>query len=223
MEVIPGVYQIRAWDCNLYLIVEDGELTLVDGGTGKAFKRVLEFLEQLGLPYAKLSRILLTHADIDHVGAANPIKALTGAEVCASRVAAEALAEGRSSRPLQVWGLRRLSNALQPRLHKAMHIQVDRILVPGEQMSLLGGLEVLAAPGHTPGQVVFYAQEKRLLFSGDAFNTRSGLIKYNLSRTITWNADLVVETHKKLAALQPEIVCGGHGPVVYNAVDKFVF
>jgi glyoxylase-like metal-dependent hydrolase (beta-lactamase superfamily II) len=223
MEVISGVYQIRAWDCNLYLIVEDGELTLVDGGTRKAFDRVLEFLEKLGISPAQLKRILITHADIDHVGAVNQIKALTGAEVCASRVAAEALAEGRSSRPLQIWGLRRLSNNIQPRLHKAMHIQVDRILETGERLSLLGGLEVLAAPGHTPGQVVFYAKEKRLLFSGDAFNTRSGLVDYNLSRAITWDADLVVETHKKLAALKPEIVCGGHGPVVYEAADKFVF
>jgi glyoxylase-like metal-dependent hydrolase (beta-lactamase superfamily II) len=222
MEVIQGVYQIRAWDCNLYLIVEDGELTLIDGGTRKAFKRVLEFLKHLELPYANLKRILLTHADIDHVGAVNLLKELTGAQVCASRVAAEALSKGRSSRPLQVWGLRRLSNKIQPRLHKAMHIQVDWILEPGERLPLLGGLEVLAAPGHTPGQVVFYSQEKRLLFSGDAFNTRSGLVDYNLSRTITWDADLVVETHKKLAALQPEIVCGGHGPVVYNAVNKFL-
>jgi glyoxylase-like metal-dependent hydrolase (beta-lactamase superfamily II) len=223
MEVISGVYQIRAWDCNLYLIVEDGELTLIDGGTRKAFDRVLEFLEELRISPAQLKRILITHADIDHVGAVNSIKALTAAEVCASRVAAQALAEGRSSRPLQIWGLRGLSNIIQPRLHKTMHIQVDRILEPGERLSLLGGLEVLAAPGHTPGQVVFYSQEKRLLFSGDAFNTRSGLVDYNLSRTITWDADLVVETHKKLAALQPEIVCGGHGPVVYDALEKFIF
>jgi glyoxylase-like metal-dependent hydrolase (beta-lactamase superfamily II) len=211
------------WESNLYLIAEDGELTLIDGGTKKAFGRVLEFLTRLGIPSESLKRILLTHADIDHVGAVNPLKELTGAQVCASREAAEALAEGRSSRPLQVRGLRRLSNQLQPRISKTMHIQVDRVLDPGERLPLLGGLEVIAAPGHTPGQVVFYAREKRLMFSGDAFRTRAEAIKYNLIRAFTWDADLVVETHKKLAAHQPEIVCGGHGPVVYNAADKFTF
>jgi glyoxylase-like metal-dependent hydrolase (beta-lactamase superfamily II) len=103
-----------------------------------------------------------------------------------------------------------------------MHIQVDRVLKPGERLPLLGGLEVLAAPGHTPGQLVFYAREKRLLFSGDAFRTREEEIKYNLIPAFTWNAEQVVETHKKLAALRPEIVCGGHGPVVFNAADKFL-
>jgi hypothetical protein len=48
------------------------------------------------------------------------------------------------------------------------------------------------------------------------------VIKFNLIRAFTWDAQQMVETHKMLAALQPEIVCGGHGLVVYNAAEKFL-
>ena len=222
MEVIPGVYQIKMTASNLYLIVESGELTLIDGGTKQAYPRVLALIERLGFAPASLKRILLTHADIDHVGVVKPLQKLICPEVCASQLAAEALAEGRSSRALQVWGLRGLSHWLQPRVSDAMHIQVDRVLQPGEMLPLLGGLEVLAAPGHTPGQLVFFARGKGLLFSGDAFRTREEKINFNLIKAFTWDADQVVETHRQLAALRPEIVCGGHGPVVYNAASKFL-
>lgn len=222
MEVIPGVYQIQTMASNLYLIVENGELTLVDGGTKRALGRVLKLIRRLGFPPASLKRILLTHADVDHVGVVNDLKQFSCPEVCASRIASEAMAEGRSSRPLQVRGLRWFTDRIQPRLNKTMRIQVDRVLEPGERLSLLGGLDVLAAPGHTPGQVVFYAQEMSLLFSGDAFRTRAEEIKFNLIPAFTWDAEQVVETHKMLAGLRPEIVCGGHGPVVYDAADKFL-
>jgi glyoxylase-like metal-dependent hydrolase (beta-lactamase superfamily II) len=82
---------------------------------------------------------------------------------------------------------------------------------------------VIGAPGHTPGQVVFYASKKGLLFSGDAFRTRAEEIKFNLIPAFTWDAEQVKQTHKKLAELKPEIVCGGHGPVVFKAAEKFRF
>ena len=164
MEVIPGVYQIKMTASNLYLIVKSGELTLIDGGTKQAYPRVLSLIERLGFPPVGIKRILLTHADIDHVGVVRRLQKMICPEVCASQLAAEVLAEGRSSRALQVWGLRRLSHWLQPRLSDSMHIHVDRVLRPGDSLPLLGGLEVLAAPGHTPGQLVFFARGKGLLF-----------------------------------------------------------
>jgi glyoxylase-like metal-dependent hydrolase (beta-lactamase superfamily II) len=222
MEVIPGVYQIQTTASNMYLILENDELTLVDGGTKGALKPLLRQIGKLGVPIGSLKRILLTHSDVDHVGVVRALKEMICPEVYASRPAAEALAEGRVSRPLQIWGLRGVSRWLQPRLSRTMHIQVDRVLSPGDTLPLLGGLEVIGAPGHTPGQVVFYAREKSLLFSGDAFRTRVEEIKYNLIPAFTWDADQVKATHKMLAALKPQVVCGGHGPVVFEAAGKFV-
>jgi glyoxylase-like metal-dependent hydrolase (beta-lactamase superfamily II) len=221
MEVIPGVYQIRTAASNLYLIVENGELTLVDGGTKAAFKRVVATLSELGFPLASLKRILLTHSDVDHVGVVRELKRLVCPQVGASQIAAVALAQGRASRPLQVWGLKGISGWLQAHFSSTMKLEVDRILTPGETLPLLGGLEVIDAAGHTPGQLVFYAREKKLLFSGDAFRTRAEVIKYNLIPAFTWDAGQVVATHKRLAGLKPEIVCGGHGPVVFDAAEKF--
>ena len=55
-----------------------------------------------------------------------------------------------------------------------MHIHVDRVLRPGDSLPLLGGLEVLAAPGHTPGQLVFFARGKGLLFLWGHLADRAG-------------------------------------------------
>src|SRR4029077_16220187 len=48
----------------------------------------------------------------------------------------------------------------------------DRLLEPGDRV---GSLEVIAAPGHTPGHIAFLDTRNRALIAGDALQTRGGL------------------------------------------------
>jgi glyoxylase-like metal-dependent hydrolase (beta-lactamase superfamily II) len=48
----------------------------------------------------------------------------------------------------------------------------------GLSLPVLGGLEVVHTPGHTPGSVCLYARADRLLFVGDALQHRRGRVSY---------------------------------------------
>lgn len=215
-QIIPNVYYLPLLMANLFLVVEDDGLTLIDAGVRSSLRKILRAIAAIGEDPARLSRILLTHADLDHVGSAAPLKAQTGARVYASQVAADALAEGRSSRPLQL-GL--LSGAFAR--SKSMQVAIDEILTPGQVLPILGGLGVVDSPGHTPGHLSFFARKHALLFAGDALRSRPDSLRYNLAPPITWDAAAVVASTQRLEALNPEIVCTGHGPVVYAAAGKF--
>ncbi len=220
MEIIPGVFQIKTPMVNLYLITEDNGLTLVDAGIKSSYRRVVDLIARLGRSISELNRILLTHADVDHVGAAMQLKTGSGAKIYASRIAAEALTEGHSSRSLKLGALTPLSDWFE-RSGNGMQVTVDEIVAEGQVLPVLGGLKVIETPGHTPGHVSFYAVEERLLFAGDAVTTVPGRITYNRKKFSNWDQEIMRQSANKLAGLKPEIVCSGHGPVVFDAAEKF--
>jgi glyoxylase-like metal-dependent hydrolase (beta-lactamase superfamily II) len=51
-------------------------------------------------------------------------------------------------------------------------------LADGDVLPILGGLEVIHTPGHTPGSVCLYAPRDRLLFVGDALEVRRGKVTF---------------------------------------------
>jgi glyoxylase-like metal-dependent hydrolase (beta-lactamase superfamily II) len=48
----------------------------------------------------------------------------------------------------------------------------------GDVLPLLGGLEVIHTPGHTPGSVCLYARGPRILFTGDVIQVRRGRLAF---------------------------------------------
>jgi len=220
MEIIPNVRALSSAVVNCYLIVDADGLTLIDTGLPGNFKKVLNAIAGLGKQPGDLRRIVITHADGDHVGCLSALKAATGARVCASRIEAEAIGSGRSSRELKTRGLQKvLMNALAP-LFRAKPAQVDELVADGRELPALGGLRVVETPGHTPGHVSLFSPSTGVLFAGDSMvSEKTGLRE---SRGFnTWDEDKARASVRKQAALGASIVCVGHGPVVKDAADKF--
>ena len=93
-----------------------------------------------------------------------------------------------------------------------------RTLQPGDRV---GSLEVIAAPGHTPGHVAFLDTRDRTLFCGDAFSTLGGVAttakvnpRFPLPGISTWDAQTELESARALRALDPARLAPGHGKVV---------
>lgn len=220
MEIIPGVYWLNLGASNCYLIAEDGRLALVDAGVKRSYKQIVDFIEGLGYSTGQLTHILLTHADMDHVGTANLLRKDSGAQIFASQVAADALARGHSSRKIKVGIFTPLFTWFET-LSGAMKIKVDTILAEGDTLPLLGGLEVLETSGHTPGHLSFYVREHKLLFAGDSVSTQPDKVLYNRMKAFNWDQEKMIAAVHRQQAILPEIVCSGHGPVVYGAAEKF--
>jgi glyoxylase-like metal-dependent hydrolase (beta-lactamase superfamily II) len=195
--------------------------TIVDAGLGvpDAPERWRAVLDRVG---GRVERILVTHFHPDHVGAAAPLAALTGAPVHQGEddyaQCLRAFGPGRS--PQRFFEYMRQHG--MPADHaESMRSEGDRLaewvryaqdpepLVPGRQID---GWEILHLPGHADGHLAFLRDG--VLIAGDA-----------LLATISPNVGLYhdaepdplgdyLESLARIADLAPSVAFAGHGPVI---------
>jgi glyoxylase-like metal-dependent hydrolase (beta-lactamase superfamily II) len=197
---------------NAFLVTEDDGLTLVDttmGGAGAA-KAILKAAGKLGRP---IVRIALTHAHQDHIGGLDALAdQLPGVEVAISARDAKLLAKDMTPEPGEP------ADAKLRGGYPGAKTRPTRLLSPGDRV---GSLEVVAAPGHTPGQVAFLDTRDRTLIAGDAFSTLGGVATsakvnplFPLPALATWHRPTAVATARALRALDPARLAVGHGRTV---------
>ncbi len=218
MEIAPNVRQIPGVNANSYLIQDADGLTLIDTGMPGSNKKIMEYLRSIGRAPGDLKRIVITHADLDHVGGLAALKEATGARIYASAIEAEAIATGKPSRSFG--GMMKWVNELLGRFIKPKQAQVDEIVTDGQVLPGLGGLRVIATPGHTPGHISLFAPSAGILFCGDSLFNSSGQIRGSRPM-MTWDQIKAAQSAKLEKSLAPKIVCAGHGPVVMDAASKF--
>ena len=194
---------------NAFFVVEDDGLTLVDTMLPKSQDTILAAARDLDLP---IVRIVLTHAHGDHVGSVDALAAaLPNATVAVSGRDARFLAGDKSLDPGEPQSKLRGG-------YPKIETRPGLLLNPGGRV---GSLQVVAAPGHTPGQVAFLDTRDRTLIAGDAYSTLGGVAttakvnpRFPLPALATWDKATAVETAKALRALDPARLAVGHGNVV---------
>lgn len=220
MEVTANVHVIPGVVVNVYLIVDADGLTLIDTGLARSGKKILSYMASLGYSPQDLKRIVITHADGDHVGGLAALKAASGARVYASPIEAETIATGRMSRGLKLRGLQKWLFAAVALLFKFKPVAVDERVADGQVLPVLGGLRVVATPGHTPGHISLYAPSAGALFAGDSLASGADGLRLPPGAT-TWDEAKALESVRLQAQLGARIVCPAHGPVVKDAVGRF--
>ena len=218
MPVLPGVTQIRGGLVNCYLIADADGLVLIDAGMRADERHILHAIDASGHALRDLRLILITHADGDHVGCAARMQAAAraaggAARLCVPAGEAASLAAGKQSRELRAQGLLKVALRLVASLFAFKPLAFDATLADGELLPVLGGLQVLNTPGHTPGHCSFYAGGSGLLFAGDAFKNMGGQLRLSEGFN-TWDERAALHSAVRLSALEPAVMCMGHGPVL---------
>lgn len=223
MKIIDNVYIVPGVIANSYLLVDPDGLTVIDAGLPYSEKRTLKYIASLGRSANEIRRILITHADLDHYGCLASLQKASGACTFASQAEAEAMAKGQSSRPVyrNVDRFQRFVIGLMGRFMKALPFQVEEFLADGQVLPVLGGLKVVATPGHSPGHLSFYAPSAAILFCGDSMRSdgKRGL-RGSRSRN-NWDQSLANASVARQAKLGAKILCPGHGPVVTETGELF--
>ena len=76
-EILPGVHVVPsapgaglpgAGAMNICLLVEKGQITMIDAGLPGSSAAVLSYLDEIGLAPRAIRRIIITHHHVDHVG-----------------------------------------------------------------------------------------------------------------------------------------------------------
>ena len=222
MKIIENVFVVPKVVANIYILVDDDGLTIIDAGLPRSEKKILAYVTNLGKSASDVKRIILTHSDLDHVGALAALQKTTGARTYASQIEADAIAAGKPSRQISSTGfsLRRIFFTVMGSFFKARPFQVDEILKDGQTLPVLGGLRVVATPGHTPGHISLFAPAVGMLFCGDSMVTDENGIQGSRP-AVTWDEAQAKASTQKQAELGASIVCSGHGPVVKDATGKF--
>jgi glyoxylase-like metal-dependent hydrolase (beta-lactamase superfamily II) len=211
----------RMFPVNCYL-VEDGDgLTLIDAALPFSAKGILQTAVHLGKP---LSRIVLTHAHGDHVGALDALKsALPGVPVCISARDARLLAGDVSLEPGEP------NTPIRGGVPKNLKTRADVLLQDGDR---IGPLQAVAAPGHTPGSMAFLDTRSGALIAGDAMQTRGGVAVsghiqplFPFPAMATWNKQAALDSVRKLRSLNPSLLAVGHGRMLAEplaAMDRAI-
>ncbi|SDC90198.1 Glyoxylase, beta-lactamase superfamily II [Paenibacillus sp. UNCCL117] len=205
LTVFPGWFPV-----NVYLVEEEQELTLIDAGIPVMAKAILQAAQSIGKP---ITRILLTHAHDDHVGALDKLKAeLPDVRVYISRRDSRLLAGDRTLEPGEP------DTPVRGGVPKKVRTRPDVLLNDGDNV---GSLLAVSAPGHTPGSMAFFDRRHHYLIAGDALQTRGGVAVsgqwvpwFPFPAMATWDKRTALESARKLEALNPSLLAVGHGNIV---------
>jgi glyoxylase-like metal-dependent hydrolase (beta-lactamase superfamily II) len=223
-ELADGVYSLghgKGGHVHAFLLDAGGELSLVDTLFEDDARLVLEALARLGRKPSDLKRIAITHGHRSHLGGVAALKRETGATVHAHVWEADIVSGDRRAQAVSILpqqSLKLIPFQLGLWLNRPRHhpCPVDEPLDEGDAF---GPLQVLHAPGHSPGHLAFWWPERRFLIAGDGVatwpNLCAGWSAFNL------NHAQHRATLQRLAGLDAEIVGVGHGdPITSGAPDK---
>jgi glyoxylase-like metal-dependent hydrolase (beta-lactamase superfamily II) len=65
MKIIDNVFVVPGVVANIYILVDDDGLTIIDAGLPRSEKKILAYVAGLGKSARDVKRIILTHSDLD--------------------------------------------------------------------------------------------------------------------------------------------------------------
>lgn len=161
------VYRLADSPANVYL-VDDGELTLVDGGSPGNVKRIRDAIRALGFAVADVDRVLLTHYEYDHVGALASLG--LSAPVYAGEPDATYLT-GAEKPPLT-----NRKGLLQRVTGRGIDYP-DLYTYPIFDGDRIGGFTAYHTPGHTAGHMAYFHEGIGVAFLGDCVREKGGTLQ----------------------------------------------
>lgn len=220
------------------ILVEGSPLTLVDTGLGQAESLALlqAGLDRHGYRLRDIEQIVITHAHLDHFGAAAAIIAASGARVLGDAGGADQMAGfAEHWATAQAYRLRLFHEAgAPPEVIEATRRWGEHYARQGESICLDGGLQegdsltldgrpwrVLSVPGHAASSIALHDAERGLLLSGDIV---VGIGSTNVTlhqvghgaRPAGWQLT-IADSIRSLAALPVRRIYPGHGEVIEDA------
>jgi len=190
-------------DCLVYA-VDLGDVALIDCGAGPGWPRIRDNLFEAGLDPARITTLILTHAHVDHIGAAHLVKNETGCRIAAHELDLPAIESGDPAYTAASWYGMDLPGV---EVDHPFHGERETLPFPS------GRLDILHTPGHTPGSVAVLLEEQgqKVLFGQDIHGPFDPAFRSDLA---AWRRSM-----QMLLDLDADILCEGHFGVYRSKVS----
>jgi glyoxylase-like metal-dependent hydrolase (beta-lactamase superfamily II) len=206
-EIAEGLYLLRGTPANGFNVYLMGDV-IIDAGTRHAARRILRQVRD-----RPVAAHAITHAHADHQGSSHRVCNELGIPLFCPAGEADAMESGNlmplvPDGRITRWQLRNWAGPAHP---------VARRLREGDTVD---GFAVIDTPGHSPGHISYWRESDRVLVLGDALfgqhplTSRPGL--HEPPAIFTPDVERNRESVRKIAALEPKVVCFGHGPPLEN-------
>jgi len=224
-EVVPGLHRLEdVRGVNAYLWMPrpgqsaPGGAILFDCGWPWSGRDLARGLTGLGCRPGDLRAIAITHADFDHVGPLAALADESRVEILAHESEAPRLVSGQ-------WrALPGAGRSIDPVIllagpfywrWPARPVKITRPLRDRDEIG--DGWIAVHTPGHTPGHTAFYRPESRVLLAGDALGSvQNGQMRLP-KRLYAEDWAAALRSVRKLADLEPDVICFGHGRELHQA------
>lgn len=211
------------------LIRNDNETILVDCGYAGFMPLIEEELQRKGSSFQNVTGIIITHHDIDHLGALFEIKEkYPSIKIYASAIE-EKYISGKEKPPRLVQAeniFHSLPEEQKPagsqfiEMLKTMHpVKVDYTLANDSIFEAMSEIKIISSPGHSPGHISIYDEASKTLIAADAIVYVNG--EFNIANPqYTLDLKQAVASVKKLMQYKIEKVICYHGGVVENDIEN---
>jgi glyoxylase-like metal-dependent hydrolase (beta-lactamase superfamily II) len=199
-EIIKDIYAIKTKDANFFVVNHGEGYIAIDAGCGKSIAK--DELRKLNIEPEKITSVLLTHTDFDHIAALGLFK---NATIYISKQEVQMI-DGTTSR------LYIFKNKLK----------YDYKVIENNEELYFGKIKVksILTPGHTNGSMSFVLDDK-YLFVGDNLSLNNSQIEL-FNSFFNMNDSIQKESIEKLAQIKNiEFIFTAHYGFIDDCKDAF--
>lgn len=202
-EIAPDVYLLSEFPrryLNAY-IVDD---VLVDAGTRWWGKRLVRQLQN-----HTIRKHVLTHAHPDHQGMSAAICDRLNIPLLCHEDERTVVESGNT---FAMMPANRTNKLFERFMAGGGHPIAETV----EEGDTIGSFEVIETPGNAPGHISFWRETDGTVILGDVianihlFSLQYGL--HEIPHRFAHDPEASIESARKIADLEPDLVCFGHGP-----------
>lgn len=160
------------------ILQDENEMILIDCGYPNFLQLIEECASKNTIDLEKLTKLIITHHDFDHMGSAADFKSkYPNIKILASSKDAKYInGKEKSLRLQQAESIyndlpddqKEAALSFQKLLESVDNVDVDITLNDGDIFDWCGGMEIVETPGHMPGHISIYLKESKTLIAGDA-------------------------------------------------------
>lgn len=209
-RVSEHIWSLCVWvliPVRVWLVKGPDGVSLVDAGLPFMARGILRTVDALGL--GPLTRILLTHGHADHVGAILGIQKHVTVPVYAHRIELPYM-EGDKAYPRR--------KKARPSVPKGLVAPL--LETSSGSLQDVAGLTPYLTPGHSPGHVVYFHKEDRVLIGGDLAMTKHGALRPPIAM-FTSDMDSAIRSMDILRQLEPARLEVCHADPIEQPAQRF--